>query len=180
MTNSRLYHHVNVDLENLSPIHRRSSTWHNHSTHPALKIPLQTKKSLSLTSKTIIWLIIPRPWSRKSIVCLTIYVNGACGFSGLPKSPWRNSRRISTSSSSTAVSGSTALASNSYTVSSLDVNLVALCLLNSLGTLSNGCVNGIGEFEKQLRHPFDYRKKQLIWASGNVNGLVFVKDRRMQ
>ncbi|KAA1076305.1 TRAPP subunit trs31, variant 2 [Puccinia graminis f. sp. tritici] len=61
------------------------------------------------------------------------------------------SRHISTSTTSTAVSGSTTLASNSYTVSSLDVNLVAFELLFAeIVRYTQQRVDGIGEFEKKL------------------------------
>ncbi|KAH9449923.1 hypothetical protein MJO28_014166 [Puccinia striiformis f. sp. tritici] len=61
------------------------------------------------------------------------------------------SRHIPSLSTPAAVSGSTTLLSNSYTVSSLDVNLVAFELMFAeIVRYTQQRVDGIGEFEKKL------------------------------
>ncbi|KAI9616368.1 hypothetical protein H4Q26_010758 [Puccinia striiformis f. sp. tritici PST-130] len=70
-----------------------------------------------------------------------------------PSDPHRASlpagRHIPSLSTPAAVSGSTTLLSNSYTVSSLDVNLVAFELMFAeIVRYTQQRVDGIGEFEK--------------------------------
>ncbi|POV94937.1 hypothetical protein PSHT_15948 [Puccinia striiformis] len=63
------------------------------------------------------------------------------------------SRHIPSLSTPASVSGSTTLLSNSYTVSSLDVNLVAFELMFAeIVRYTQQRVDGIGEFEKKFEH----------------------------